>query len=153
MTKYLGFSLLMLLGLGSCTNDTIFDQNIAINNRSWSYDEKPSFTIDIKDNSVKYNIYINLRHTGTYAYSNLYLLLHEKGNKLIDTSFRKEIKLAELDGRWIGKSAASLYEIEYLAKENFTFPDTGVYTFSIEQNMRENPLKDIADIGLKVTQK
>lgn len=153
MIKYFVFSLVIALSLSSCSNDTVFEQNTAIDNRSWGYDQKPSFAIDIKDNTAKYNIYINLRHTGNYDYSNIYVLLHEKGNKLTDTAYRKEIRLAELDGRWLGKSAASLYEIEYLAKENFTFPDTGVYTFSVEQNMRENPLKDIADIGIKVTKK
>lgn len=153
MVKHFIFSFFIVLCLFSCSNDTVFDQYISIENRTWDYDQKPTFTIDVKDSTARYNIYINIRHSTDYDYSNIYVLLHEKGPKLIDSSYRKEIKLAELDGRWLGKSAASLYEVEYLAKENFTFPDTGFYTFSVEQNMRENPLKDIVDIGLKVIKK
>ncbi|MCI0921879.1 gliding motility lipoprotein GldH [Sphingobacterium rhinopitheci] len=150
MVKYILYSFFIVTGLSSCTNNAIYDQNSTIKDKSWTYDQKPAFTVHVADNKPTYNIYINLRHTNTYDYSNLYVLLHEKGNKLKDTAYRNEIQLAALDGRWLGKSAASLYEVQYLAKENFSFPDTGKYTFTIEQNMRENPLKDIVDIGLKV---
>jgi len=141
------------LGFSACNNHAIYDKSITIKNREWFYDQKPQFEVQVNDSTLKYNIYVNLRHTNEYDYSNLYLLIHEKGSKLQDTTYRKEIKLAELDGKWIGKSAASLYEVEYLAKENYTFPDTGKYTFTLEQNMRENPLKNIVDIGIKVINK
>lgn len=134
----------------SCVNNTAFEQNNAIKDQNWTYDQKPSFNVPISDNSAKYNIYINLRHTNKYAYANLSVLLNEKGNKLTDTAYKNDINLVETDGRWLGKSSGSLYEVEYLAKENYSFPDTGVYIFSIEQNMRVNPLKDIVDVGIKV---
>lgn len=153
MVKNIIYSTLIVLVFSACHHNAIFDQNIPIKNRSWSHDQRQQFTVHVSDSTVNYNIYINLRHSNEYDYSNLYLLMSEKGNKLQDTTYRKEIKLAEPDGRWIGKSAASLYEIEYLAKENYTFPDTGKYTFTLEQNMRENPLKNIVDIGIKVIKK
>ena len=153
MVKYSIYSFFIVLGLTSCDSPALFDQNISIPDRSWTYDQKPTFPIQIEDKNAKYNIYINVRHSKAYDYSNLYVLLAEKGSKLKDTAYRKEIQLAELDGRWLGKSAGSVYQMEYLAKENFSFPDTGKYTFTIEQNMRVNPLKDIVDIGLKVVKK
>ncbi|WP_164110020.1 MULTISPECIES: gliding motility lipoprotein GldH [Sphingobacterium] len=150
MVKYLLYSCVTLIFLVSCTNDAVYEKNQPISNRSWSYEEKPHFEVHIEDNKSKYNLYINLRHSNDYDFSNIFVLLHEKGNKLIDTAYRKEIPLAQLDGRWLGNSAGSLYEVQYLAKENFVFPDTGVYTFAIEQNMRETPLKDVVDVGIKV---
>lgn len=137
----------------SCTNGTFYEKNEPIPNRSWTYEKKPAFNIHIDDSKAKYDIYINLRHSNEYRFSNLFVLLHEKGNNLADTAYRKEIPLAQLDGRWLGNSAGSLYEVQYLAKENFVFPDTGTYTFAIEQNMRETPLKDIVDVGIKVIKK
>lgn len=144
------YSCAALSTLVSCDNQAIYEKNQAISNRSWSYDEKPGFDVHIDDNKAKYNVFINLRHSNEYDFSNIFVLLHQKGNKLIDTAYRKEITLAQPDGRWLGNSAGSLYEIQYLAKENFIFPDTGIYTFNIEQNMRENPLKYIVDVGIKV---
>lgn len=140
----------MIVFLVSCTNNAVYEKNESIPDRAWHYENRPRFDVNIDDHTAKYNVYINLRHSNEYNFSNIFILLHEKGNKLTDTAYRKEIPLAELDGRWLGNSAGSLYEVQYLAKENFTFPDTGTYTFSIEQNMRENPLSDVVDVGIKV---
>lgn len=150
MIKYILYSCIAIGLSVSCSNDAVYEKNQAIPNRSWSYEEKPRFDVHIDDNKSKYNVYINLRHSNEYDFSNIFVLLHEKGNKLLDTAYRKEISLAQLDGRWLGNSAGSLYEIQYLAKESFVFPDTGMYTFTIEQNMRETPLKDVVDVGIKV---
>lgn len=153
MTKYLAIFLFSSLVLSSCNSDAVYEQSIAIKDRSWTYDQKPSFAVKIEDNNAKYDLFINLRHTNAYDYSNFFVLLKEKGKGVKDTSYRKQILLAALDGQWYGNSAGSLYEIQHLAKENFTFPDTGVYTFTLEQNMRDNPLKEITDIGIKLVKK
>jgi len=63
------------------------------------------------------------------------------------------MKLAETDGRWLGNTAGNLYEQSKLLIDDFTFPDTGKYVFSIQQNMRENPLRGINDVGIKLIKK
>ncbi|MCA5005388.1 gliding motility lipoprotein GldH [Sphingobacterium bovistauri] len=152
MNRFLAF-IFLLFSLGSCMDNSSFEENKVIANRSWDYAQIPTFSVKIKDNKAKYDVLISVRHTNQYDFSNLFILLHEKGKGLLDTAYRKEIKLAELDGKWTGKSSGSLYETQYLAKENFTFPDTGTYTFSIEQNMRVNPLTEISDVGIKLLKK
>ena len=152
MKKYLVLFFVCII-LMSCSNNAVFEQNKVINNKSWEYSQIPTFVVKIEDNKAKYDVIINLRHTNLYDYSNIYLLFHEKGKGLKDTAYRKEIKLAEFDGKWTGKSSGSLYENQYLAKKNFSFPDTGTYTFSIEQNMRVNPLLEVSDVGIKIIKK
>ena len=63
---------------------------------------------------------------------------------------RFEIKLADLDGEWLGKGSGNLYSYQVSALTNFKFPEKGTYTFSIEQNMRDNPLHEVNDVGLRV---
>lgn len=152
MKKFIAF-LFVCNVLFACSSDAYFEENKAVLDRTWHYYQVPSFAVKIEDNKAKYDVYINLRHTNLYDYSNLYLLLHSKGKGISDTSYRKEIKLAELDGKWVGQSSGSLYEIQYLAKSNFSFPDTGVYTFGLEQNMRVNPLLEVTDVGIKIIKK
>lgn len=137
----------------ACHQANFYETNTALVNRSWSNQDKPSFEVKIADNKAKYDVYINARHTAEYNYSNLFFLLHLKGPQLLDSAFRYEAKLAELDGRWIGKNAGNLYFNEIMVKKDLVFPDTGVYTFAIEQNMRENPLKHISDVGIKLVKK
>lgn len=143
----------ILFFASACSNDAYYEQNNSITNRSWEYNNKISFPVHIDDSKAKYDVYVNLRHSADYNYANIYFLLHQNGPHLLDTAYRKEITLAQLDGRWLGKSAGNLYETQYLAHQNFMFPDTGIYTFSLEQNMRENPLKDISDVGIKLVKK
>lgn len=77
-------------------------------------------------------------------------MVYEKGPHTKEYIFRKELKLAQLDGKWTGKSAGSLYTQQSLIHKDYVFPDTGVYHFSIEQNMRDNPLMEISDVGLNI---
>lgn len=144
---------LSLLLLTACDQGNFYEENKVIKNRSWSYDDQQKFSVHISDARPQYDLYINVRHTPNYAFSNLFVLLHQQGPSLKDTAYRYEVKLAELDGKWLGKSAGSMFSQQLMVKENFTFPDTGQYNFAIEQNMRENPLREISDIGLKIVKK
>lgn len=153
MTKYLAISLFSLFTCVSCNQDAYYEVNQNIDNRAWSYNDKVKFDVPIDDSQAKYDVYINLRHDNAYDYSNIYVLLHQQGKNLQDTFIRKEIKLAELDGKWLGKSAGNVFETQSLVQENVSFPDTGTYHFEIEQNMRVNPLKDVVHVGLKIVKK
>ncbi|KGE14674.1 gliding motility lipoprotein GldH [Sphingobacterium deserti] len=143
----------VLLFGNACSDSALFERNESIADRSWSYSDVPTFAIKITDAKSKYDLWVNVRHTNDYSYSNLFILFSQQGPGLKDTVQRYEIKLAEQDGRWTGSSAGNLYANQRLVKKDFVFPDTGIYNFGIEQNMRENPLKEIADVGLKVVKK
>lgn len=152
MKTYLAL-LSLIICISSCTDTPFYQKNTIIHNHSWNYSQTPSFPVTVEDKNAKYDLYINIRHNRNYKYSNLYVLLHEKSNNSADTAFRKEIKLAELDGKWVGNNSGELYEVDYLAKKDFSFPDTGTYIFALEQNMRDNPLKEITDVGIKIIKK
>lgn len=147
-------TIVCLLSFSSCSSsDIVFEDNVIIPKHQWSYENIPSFTVRIDDITKKYGIAINFRHNKDYKFSNVFVLLHEKGPGIRDTAYRHELKLAERDGRWTGEASGGLYHTEFLAKDNFQFPDTGQYTLSVEQNMRVNPLVGVSDIGIKVFEK
>lgn len=134
----------------SCTDTAVVDKNVAIAANTWHYDDQPRLTAHITDTGQRYNIYLNLRHTPDYRYSNIFLLVHQSGPGIKDTTERFELRLAAPDGRWLGRSTGSMYAHQELIRQNIHFPDTGLYHFIIEQNMRENPLREVADVGLRV---
>ena len=136
--------------MGSCTDTAVFDKNVAIADNTWLYDDQPRLTAHITDTTQRYDIYLNLRHTPDYRYSNIFLLVHQSGPGIQDTTERCELRLAEPDGRWLGRSAGSLYAHQQRIKESVRFSDTGQYHFVIEQNMRENPLREVADVGIRI---
>ncbi|GGG78880.1 gliding motility lipoprotein GldH [Parapedobacter pyrenivorans] len=134
----------------SCTDVAVVDQHIAIDSHAWHYDDRPRVVAHITDTTRPYNIYLNLRHTPDYQYSNIFILLHQHQPQGRDTTERFELRLAEPDGRWLGRGTGSVYAHQQLIKENVRFPDTGSYVFGLEQNMRDNPLREISDVGLRI---
>jgi gliding motility-associated lipoprotein GldH len=141
--------LMILLGSGCTDPNAIIDQNTSIDNLNWSYANKVKYDVKIDDPSTLYNISINLRVTGNYRYSNIFMLVKRNGPGLNATT-RFELKLAAQDGRWLGTGSGNLYSFQVPIITNFKFPSKGTYHFEIEQNMRDNPLREVSDVGLRV---
>ena len=143
--------ILLHLFFASCKDTkSIVDSNTEIENRSWAYVKKIQVKASIPDQKISYNIFVNLRHTGDYSYSNLFLLIRMKGPDGRVITERKEFKLALPDGEWLGKGSGNLYSYQLPFKQQFYFPQKGDYSFEIEQNMRNNPLREITDAGIRV---
>ena len=147
---FLALPTAFMLCFNSCTDpDRILDQNTAIDNHNWSYANLIKTSVKIDDPSVPYNIYVNLRVTGDYKYSNIFVLVRKSGPKLTGVT-RFEIKLANPDGEWLGQGSGNLYSYQVPIMTNFKFPEKGTYQFDMEQNMRDNPLHEVNDVGMRV---
>lgn len=141
------FSISLIAG---CADNAVVDVNKEIGRRTWSYIKKVSIPVKIEDSSRSYNLYLNLRHTAEYKYSNIFVLIHQIAPGGKRTTERKEFQLAYPDGEWLGSGAGNLYTYQLLFKENYKFPSPGTYVFEFEQNMRDNPLREIRSVGMRV---
>ncbi len=142
--------LILLFLCSACNNQPVIDEYNIISNQNWSYNNKIARSFTINDISKPYNIYINFRHTADYKYANVWLKVHEVNPDRKKTTERKEFQLALADGQWLGKGSGNLYNYQLVHKENYRFAKKGKYTIIVEQNMRDNPLRNISDVGLKV---
>lgn len=133
-----------------CIDNSIVDINKEISSRNWSYIKKISIPVEIKVNTKPYNLYMNLRHTADYKYSNIFVLIHQVAPNGKRTTERKEFQLAYPDGEWLGSGSGNLYTYQLLFKEKYMFPTPGKYIFEFEQNMRDNPLREVTDVGFRV---
>ncbi len=134
----------------ACRDNALLDESIPVANQKWEYRDKPTVMATIKDVSHPYDLYLNLRHTAAYKYANIYVIIWQQYPNGKKTSIRAEVKLAEDDGRWIGQGSGSLYSLQACFAKNYHFADTGRYIFSLQQDMRENPLPEIQDVGLRI---
>jgi len=141
---------LTLVWCGCTDPNGIIDQNTEITNHNWSYTNLVGFTVNIDDYKVPYNVYLNLRVTGDYKYSNIFLLIHETGPDGKTATTRYEFKLANTDGEWLGEGSGNLYSYQIPFLTNYFFLKKGAYRFELEQNMRDNPLHEVSDVGLRV---
>lgn len=144
-------SLLLILVLFSCDSNKVYEEYIEVENAIWQKENVATFNFEAKDTSLAHNLYVNIRNTGDYPYSNLYLFVTMQGpngNLLKDTV---NCTLADNSGKWLGKGIGDLWDLQIPYIKGFKFAQKGEYYMSFEQAMRvENGLKGITDIGLRV---
>ncbi len=143
-------SLIVITLLNSCNSNRIFDSNVELKDNNWYINNRPTFYIDVKDTISNHSIYLNIRNTGNYKFSNIFILLTIQGPQSKAETQRFEFKLAEADGKWLGSGLGDIYSNQIKMIPNIRFPKKGVYSFSLEQDMRENPLSGIEDVGIKI---
>ncbi|MEO6148607.1 MAG: gliding motility lipoprotein GldH [Mucilaginibacter sp.] len=137
--------LYIVFAAGCADPGAVLDRNVELPGHNWSYANKLKYDIKIDDETALYNLYFNLRVTGGYKYSNIFVIFnHGKGKT------RYEFKLANPDGEWLGAGAGNLYAYRFPLRTQYKFPAKGTYHFEIEQNMRDNPLHEVSDAGLRV---
>jgi len=140
-----------IIALSGCTDkNAVIDESVEIANHNWSYLSTAKFSFKIDDEKVPYNLYMNLRVTGDYKYSNIFVLISQSGPGVKSAQKRYEMRLANKEGEWLGKGSGNLYSYQEAFLVNHLFPAKGTYTFVIEQNMRDNPLREVSDVGLRV---
>jgi gliding motility-associated lipoprotein GldH len=145
------------LCLVSCSTIDLYEKSVAIPGHSWKSDFRPSFTFTIKDTASAYQLFLILRHNDKYNFNNIYITLKTKQPDL-DTiqSARFDLLLANNENGWLAGGMDDIYEHRISltpADENFYFRKKGNYTFTVEQIMREDPLKNVLNIGLRIEKK
>lgn len=135
----------------SCIKIDLFEKQATIPSQQWFYTDVPQFTFHIDDTTSLYNVYVIVRHTDLYEYNNLWLRI---GLKTPSDSFNYQnvnLILANDAKGWEGTGMNDIYEVrKSISAAPFSFKTAGNYTFSITQTMRENPLKNILNIGLRI---
>lgn len=147
--QYFAFAFLFLISF-SCDSNGIFEQNLQIRNNIWNLSDSLQFQTAMQDTINPYNILFNVRTSYKYPYSNLFVFIKTiapNGNFLIDTL---EIIISDPTGKTIGKGLGDIAFLQVYYKKNVQFPHSGIYTFQIQHAMREENLKGILDIGLRI---
>lgn len=145
----------LLLLAAACKPPKIdtYEKNLEVPGHEWAYDYKPSFDIKIQpeDTAYLYNICVNIRHTDAYPYSNIWVLVGTQypGDSIAKEQ-RVELPLADVTGKWAGSGLDDIYEHRIFIQQNAIFNKPGTYKFTFEQNMRQNPLPHVMNVGLRI---
>ncbi|SNY95087.1 gliding motility lipoprotein GldH [Flagellimonas pacifica] len=150
-------ALVFSLSLISCSDNLIFSEYQSMDDGKWKMDDQVSFQFSELDSVQNHNMFINIRNDNTFEFSNLFLIAeleYPNGETIKDTL---EYKMAEPDGKWLGKGLGSIKENKLWFQEKIVFPDSGVYKLSITHAMRKNGnvngihiLNGITDVGLEI---
>lgn len=143
--------------LFSCDEKRFFDEYKTFDGK-WNKDSIVAFTIDQKDTTGLYNLYVTMRNNNKYPYSNLFLIvqMQQPGTQItkVDTL---EYQMANPDGTLMGEGFGNVKESKLWYKERVRFPKAGQYRFSIQQAVREpgkipgvQELDGVTEVGLRI---
>lgn len=145
-----------VLALSSCQSINLYEKQVVIPNHSWQGNFKPSFKFIISDTTAPYQVYVLLRHNDKYDFNNIWINLYIKAPGDSVRKVQYELPLATRDHGWLGTAMDDLYEHRIALTpqdQQFYFKKPGEYTFTIEQIMRQDPLNNVLDVGLRVEKK
>ena len=153
----------LMIGIAICSCDTnrVYDEYKSVPNQ-WNKDSIITFKVTPPDSINNYNLFINLRNTNDYKYSNLFLIVemdYPNGKTVKDTL---EYKMADPSGKLLGTGFTDVKENKLWYKgykAPFVFNETGEYEIKIQQAMRQNGqidgidnLEGITDVGFRIEQ-
>jgi gliding motility-associated lipoprotein GldH len=134
----------------SCTERQVYEKYKNIPDYIWNIHYEVPFEFEIKDTTVYYNVYLNLRNANIYPYSNIWIYVNKQTPKGLQTRSRYEFLLANPDGSWRGDGLGDIFDNHMLLEERIHFPAIGTYTYTFEHCMRVDNLPAIMDIGLEI---
>lgn len=142
------------LAVACGTGNVVFQEDAHTPNGVWERGWDPVFAFNIADTVSPHDVYLDIRHTGDYPYSNLYTFITlngPDGGVLTDTV---ECTLADPEGRWYGKGlgfiSSDRFQAHVLYKLRNRFPRSGRYTLKLAQAMRTDKLAGVIDVGVSI---
>ncbi len=144
------FCFLTVLLTVACNDNVVYERNERIPDNVWNRFHIPVFEVEITDTLNAHNLLINLRNTGEYPRSNLFLFISATSPGGAFTRDTLELVLADPSGRWKGRGFGSIWQNRFFYRKNVRFPERGKYTFEVEQAMRIDDLRGIVDVGLRI---
>ena len=147
------FTILTSYLLPCCTTVDLYEKSVTIPRHAWESSFRPSFDFEIKDTASPYKLFLILRHNEKYNYNNIYVNVYVKGPGQ-DTvqKIQENLVLATNEKGWLASGMDDIYDhrIQLGPEQSLK---AGNYHFVIEQIMRENPLNNVLNVGLRVEKK
>lgn len=140
----------LVLALGACKSreNKILDEFQEVNADGWGWNDGKSFSFEIEDSNYLYSLECDLRISGGFRYSNIWLLYTLDGPQTA-TKNQFQIQLSDNTGKWLGEGKSNLIAFRqvFLADKKLK---KGKYILKLNQNMRDDKLRFVSDIGLKI---
>lgn len=136
----------------SCSIPTgVFEKNVSLPRQEWQSSFQPEISFQIKDTSSLYNIFFVIRHSDAYDFNNIWIRATvDQPGELGPKSQQYDLPLANNEKGWIGAAMDDIYETRILIQPQTKFRKIGDYHFTLEQIMREDPLRHVLDVGIRI---
>ena len=144
----------ILLVLSGCGRQP-YEKFTEIQDRVWSYNQPKSFIVNI-DKPGSYRLFLQLRYTQEYTYSNIWVGLSENKPEGKTETVRFNIPLFDAQGKPYGSFAGKFFDRNYPDADidarllPLDFIKAGQYTLTLQHNMRPDRLDGISEVGIRL---
>ncbi|MDR3367387.1 MAG: gliding motility lipoprotein GldH [Prevotellaceae bacterium] len=141
---------ILALCLCACDASRVYERYCAIPAQGWHKDSCAVFDVSISDTATLNSLYVDLRHTSSYPFCNIYLFIKATAPSGLFTRDTVEYMLANPYGQWYGKGFSRVIDNRLAFRKFVRFPRSGVYRFEVCQGMRMNVLPHVINVGLRI---
>lgn len=147
-TLLIGF---VVLNLFSCDSSRLEEDYKDIKSY-WLSDSLVSFSFNIVDQSIDYNIHFSVRNGVEFPHSNLYFkyFLKDSTGAALETELINFQLFHPKSGYPLGNGVGDLFEHQYELLTKYRFDNTGTYELSFQQYMRYDSLPEIYSVGFRI---
>lgn len=150
---FTAFVFILVFSLFSCDTERFYERYSEIPEYSWHYMDSIPFYIEINDTNSHYDIYFNIRHTGSYGFRNIWVLIILESPSGALSSNRHEFTLSEPSGKWYGQGIGGIYDAQFPLRKNLKFNEIGDHVVYVKHLMRNDILQEVMNVGIRVDKK
>jgi len=142
---------MFVLGLfAACRQLNVYEQLRPFPSHEWASADTCVFKFQITDTSARYHIYAIIRHEDAYHYNNLWL---EVGTRAPGDILKKQTVMLTLGDNkkgWQGIGMDDVFDHRIRITQSPIHLKKGIYRFTLQQIMREDPLLYLLNAGIRV---
>jgi gliding motility-associated lipoprotein GldH len=136
----------------SCQHKEAYYQFDEIKGGEWTKTDTLYFHIDssLVVSETPYDISLEISYNAGYPYCNIWFYLQDNLRQAEFSSYSHQYMLADPFGKWYGSGFGALYQLTVPYKDSVYFVGKRDFCIKIVHGMRNEPLKGIDKIGVKV---
>lgn len=147
--------MLVVLMCFSCQHKEVYYQFDELKSGKWAKTDTLYFYIDssLVVPETPYDISLEISHNADYPYRNLWFYVQDNLQQPAFMSYSQQYTMADPFGKWYGSGFGALYQLSVPYKDSVCFAGKRNYCIKIVHGMRDEPLKGIEKVGVKVVKR
>ena len=144
------YTAISVVAFTSCKTTTVYEQNTIYTDHQWSSKTINEYQFDIQDTNTMYKLFFVIRHHNAYHYKNIWIQVNTKapGHAIVKQGIN--LNLADNINGWLGTGMDDIYDQRIPISAKPIKLHKGLYYFSVQHTMREDPLQNILSTGIRV---
>lgn len=134
----------------SCNKNNIYKESFSLPDNHWEKNNIVTFSPKIQDTSITYNIVFALRHIYGFQIKDLPLVFEVVSPSGVTNTYDYTLRFYDENLKPLSDCAGDYCDLETTIAPEYTFTETGIYTFKVRYNIKAEMIPNIMLVGLMI---